>query len=60
MPKFATIVAFALVIGVIGCATLPLESRLGKPVSMTEMTDSPREPPQERPLISCGEDTSSP
>jgi hypothetical protein len=43
MPKFATIVAFALVIGVIGCATLPLESRLEKPVSMTKMADSPNE-----------------
>ena len=43
MTKFVTIIVFALVIGVIGCATLPLESHLEKPVSMTEMTDSPSE-----------------
>jgi hypothetical protein len=43
MTKFVTIVAFALVIGVIGCATLPIESNLEKPVSMTEMTDLPNE-----------------
>ena len=35
MTKLASIVAFALIIGVIGCATLPLESHLEKPVSMT-------------------------
>ena len=35
------IVALALVIVVTGCATLPMESRLDKPVSMTKMTTAP-------------------
>ena len=34
-------VAFALIVMVAGCATLPMESDLEKPVSMTKMTDTP-------------------
>jgi len=41
MTKFVTIVAITLVIWVVGCAKLPLESNLEKPVSMTQMTDAP-------------------
>ena len=36
-----SIVALALVIVVTGCATLPMESNVGKPVSMTDMKGTP-------------------
>ena len=37
----ATVIALALVIGVVGCATIKMESRLEKPVSMTSMRGTP-------------------
>jgi len=36
-----SIAALALVIIVTGCATLPLESNLGMPISMTDMKSAP-------------------
>ena len=36
-----TIVTFALAIAVAGCATLPMESNLKKPMSMTMIEDNP-------------------
>jgi len=36
-----SVFALALVIVVTGCATLPLESNMGKPVSMTDMKGAP-------------------
>lgn len=42
MRKVAvSVVAFALAIVVTGCATIPLESDLEKPVSMTDMKGTP-------------------
>ena len=35
------IVALAFAIAFIGCSTLPFESNLGKPVSMTKIEDTP-------------------
>lgn len=42
MRKSVTMaVALALVIGIFGCATIPMESNLEKPVSMTNMKGTP-------------------
>ena len=40
MKKLVPIAVLVLVIVAAGCAKLPMESRLDKPVSMTEMTDT--------------------
>ena len=40
MDKVLVIITLTLVIGVVGCATLPMESNLEKTVSMTQMTDA--------------------
>lgn len=41
MSKVAlTVVALVMVVCFVGCATLPFESKLQKPVSMTKMTNS--------------------
>jgi len=36
-----TVVFFVLIIGIVGCATLPMESKLDRPVSMTDMKETP-------------------
>ena len=37
----STVVFFVLIIGIVGCATLPMESKLDRPVSMTDMKETP-------------------
>jgi hypothetical protein len=37
----AAVISFVFVIGIVGCATLPMESNLDKPVSMTDMKETP-------------------
>ena len=37
----ATVVSLVFVIGMIGCATIPMESNLDNPVSMTEVKETP-------------------
>ena len=36
-----TVVFFVIIIGIVGCATLPMESNLDRPVSMTDMKETP-------------------
>ena len=38
--KVLIIITLTVVIGVVGCATLPMESHLEKPVSMTQISDT--------------------
>ena len=37
----ATVIALTLIIGVVGCATIKMESKLEKPVSMTSLRGTP-------------------
>jgi hypothetical protein len=37
----ATVIALMLVIGVVGCATIKMESKLEKPISMTSLRGTP-------------------
>ena len=37
----ATVVFLVFVIGMVGCATIPMESNIDKPVSMTDMNKAP-------------------
>jgi len=40
MRKAEAVIALALIITVVGCATIPIESKMKKPVSMTKMKDT--------------------
>ena len=37
----ATVIIFVFAIGIVGCAAIPMQSNLDKPVSMTDMNETP-------------------